>query len=150
MLSKLHGLLVKIGTGLQPVFLLVVRLYWGWQFFIDGRGKLHNLDKVAAYFTSLNLPAPRATAFTIALLQCVFGLFLLAGLFTRFAALVLIGVMCGAYVTAEKEALHSIFSDSDKFVSAAPFLFLFASIIAFCFGPGPVSLDALVFKGKKE
>jgi putative oxidoreductase len=149
MFSKFQGLLARIGTSLQPVLLLLIRLYWGWQFFVDGRGKLHNLDKVAAYFATLNLPMPRLNAIAVASTQCVFGLLLLGGLFTRFASLVLAAVMCVAYLTAEKEALHSIFSDSDKFVSAAPFLFLFASVIVFCFGPGVLSLDALVFKGKK-
>jgi putative oxidoreductase len=149
MFAKIQGLLAKIGTLLQPVLLLLIRLYWGWQFFIDGKGKLQNLDKVAAYFATLNLPMPRANAMAVALTQCVFGLLLLGGLFTRFASLVLAGVMAMAYLTAEKEALHSIFSDSDKFVSAAPFLFLFASAIAFCFGPGIFSLDALIFRGKK-
>src|SRR5580704_6255470 len=126
MFAKIQGLLARVGTLLQPVLLLIVRLYWGWQFFIDGKGKLQNLDKVAAYFATLNLPMPRANAIAVASTQCVFGLLLLGGLFTRFAALVLAGVMSVAYLTAEKEALHAIFSDSDKFVSAAPFLFLFA------------------------
>jgi putative oxidoreductase len=149
MFAKIQGLLAKVGTLLQPVLLLLIRLYWGWQFFIDGKGKLQNLDKVAAYFATLNLPMPRANAIAVASTQCVFGLLLLGGLFTRFAALVLSGVMCVAYLTAEKQALHAIFSDSDKFVSAAPFLFLFASAIVFCFGPGIFSLDALVFRGRK-
>ena len=35
---------------LQPLLLLVIRLYWGWQFFIDGKGKLQNLDKVDRLF----------------------------------------------------------------------------------------------------
>ncbi len=149
MFAKIQGLLAKIGTLLQPVLLLLIRLYWGWQFFVDGKGKLQNLDRVAAYFATLNLPMPRANAIAVATTQCVFGLLLLGGLFTRFAALVLAGVMCVAYLTAEKPALQAIFSDSDKFVSAAPFLFLFASAIAFCFGPGIFSLDALVFRGRK-
>jgi putative oxidoreductase len=149
MFAKIQGLLATVGTALQPVLLLLIRLYWGWQFFIDGKGKLQNLDKVAAYFATLNLPMPRANAIAVASTQCVFGLLLLGGLFSRFAALVLSGVMCVAYLTAEKQALHAIFSDSDKFVSAAPFLFLFASAIAFCFGPGIFSLDALVFRGRK-
>ena len=149
MLTKINALLATAGRFLQCLVLLVIRLYWGWQFFIDGKGKLQNLDRVAAYFATLNLPMPRANAIAVASTQCVFGLLLLGGLFTRFAALVLSGVMCVAYLTAEKQALHAIFSDSDKFVSAAPFLFLFASAIVFCFGPGIFSLDALVFRGRK-
>ena len=54
--------------------------------------------------------------------------------------------MVVAYVTSEKEALHALWADSDKFFAAAPFLFLFASVIVFVFGPGRISLDALIFR----
>jgi len=37
--------------------------------------------------------------------------------------------MIMAYVTADREALHSIFSDPDKFYAAAPYTFLIASLI---------------------
>jgi len=149
MLTKLHSLLAKIGGYLRDPLLLIIRLYWGWQFFIDGRGKLQNLDRVSSYFASLNIPLPRQNVILAASVQCVCGLLLLAGLFTRFAALALIGVMAVAYATAEKDALRAIFTDSDKFVSATPFLFLFASVIAFSFGPGKLSVDALIGKDKK-
>jgi putative oxidoreductase len=56
--------------------------------------------------------------------------------------------MCVAYATADKEALHAIFTNPDKFLSADPFLFLFAALIVFVFGPGKISLDALLFKKK--
>jgi putative oxidoreductase len=149
MFSKLHALLAAIGGCLRNPLLLGIRLYWGWQFFIDGKGKLQNLDRVASYFASLNIPMPRLNAIVVASLQCVCGLLLLAGLFTRFASVVLIGIMCVAYATAERAALAAIFTDSDKFVSATPFLFLFASFIAFVFGPGLFSLDAMFWKDKK-
>jgi len=149
MLTKLQALLATIGDLLRNPLLLVIRLYWGWQFFVDGRGKLQNLERVTTYFASLNIPMPKLNAILAASIQCSCGLLLLAGLFTRFAALALIGVMCVAYATAEREALHAIFTDSDKFVSAAPFLFLLASVIAFAFGPGKLSLDALIGKDKK-
>jgi putative oxidoreductase len=148
-LSKIHTVLAAIGRFLQTPLLLCIRLYWGWQFFIDGRGKLQNLDKVASYFASLNIPMPRLNAILAASTQCVFGLLLAAGLFTRFATLPLIGVMCVAYATAEKDALHAIFSDPDKFVSATPFLFLFAAVIVFAFGPGWLALDTFIWKKKK-
>ena len=35
----------------------------------------------------------------------------------------------------EQEALHALTSDPDKFVTAAPFLFLLASLIVLAFGP---------------
>jgi putative oxidoreductase len=150
LLSKIHALLAAIGRFLQSPLLLAIRLYWGWQFFIDGKGKLQNLDRVASYFASLNIPMPRLNAIVAACVQCVCGLMLLAGLFSRFATLPLIGIMCVAYATADRDALHAIVSDPDKFVSAAEFLFLLASVVVFAFGPGKLSLDAVIFKDKKS
>jgi len=53
-----------------------------------------------------------------------------------------------AYATADKEALLAITSDPDKFVSAAPFLFLLAAVTVLAFGPGRISVDALL--GRKS
>jgi putative oxidoreductase len=49
-----------------------------------------------------------------------------------------------AYITADREALFSIFSDPDKFYAAAPYTFLVASLIVLIFGAGIFSLDALL------
>lgn len=149
MFTRLQAVLAKIGDLLRSPLLLVIRLYWGWQFFVDGKGKLQNLDKVAGFFAGWNIPMPRQSVILAATVQCVCGLLLLAGLFTRLAALALAGVMCVAYATAEKRALHAIFSDPDTFVTATPFLFLLAAVIAFAFGPGRLSLDALAGKDGK-
>jgi len=148
-LSKLRTLLAKIGEALQSPLLLVIRLYWGWQFILTGRGKLMHLDKTARFFASLNIPAPKLNAIMAASTELVGGTLLLLGLFSRFAALALIGVMCVAYGTAEKEALMAIFSNPDKFLGADPFLFLYASVLVFAFGPGKLSVDALIGREKK-
>jgi putative oxidoreductase len=50
--------------------------------------------------------------------------------------------MLVAYITADREALFSIFSSPDKFTGAAPYNFLAASLIVLIFGPGRVSVDA--------
>ncbi len=52
-----------------------------------------------------------------------------------------------AYATAHRKELGSIFTDTDPFTEAPPFLFLLASVIVFAFGPGELSVDALL--GKK-
>jgi putative oxidoreductase len=51
--------------------------------------------------------------------------------------------MLVAYVTADREALGSIFSDPGKFYAADPYTFLFASLIVLIFGAGYLSVDAL-------
>jgi putative oxidoreductase len=142
LLERLYRQLIRAADSLQSVFLLAVRLYWGWQFAEDGWGKLHNLDKVTDFFTSLGLPAPGVTAAFIGGLELVGGVLLAIGLGSRLIALLLTGNMLMAYITADREALSSIFSDPDKFYGASPYTYLFASVIVLIFGPGKFSVDA--------
>jgi len=129
---------------LRSPFLLAVRLYWGWQLIESGWGKLHNLPKVTEFFTSLNLPMPGQMAVFISCVEFFGGIFLAVGLLSRLTALVLTVNMIMAYITADREALQSIFSDPDKFYAAAPYVFLIASLIILIFGPGKLCLDTLL------
>jgi putative oxidoreductase len=148
LISKIHALLVTIGRFLQCPLLLVIRLYWGWQFFLTGKGKLMHLDKTANFFASLNIPMPKLNAILASCTECGCGLLLLLGLCSRFASFALICVMCVALWTADRAAVTSLFSDPDKLFGTDPFLFLYASVLVFAFGPGKIALDTLVFKEK--
>lgn len=143
-LQRAYSLLVSCANALQSAFLLFVRLYWGWQFVVDGWGKLHNLPKVIEYFGSLGLPAPGPTALFVSILELVGGVLLALGLGSRLIALLLTVNMTMAYIAGDREALLSIFSDPDKFSAAAPFTYLMASLIVLIFGPGRYALDYLV------
>ncbi|HWA10955.1 MAG TPA: DoxX family protein [Opitutaceae bacterium] len=140
--------LAVVASWLQPLVLLVIRLYWGWEFFITGKGHLMNLDKTTDFFTDLHIPLPKLNAILAGSTECAGGALLLLGLGTRFITVPLAFTMVIAYVTADNEALHAIFSDPDKFTGATPFLFLYASVLVFAFGPGRLSLDALIFPKK--
>jgi len=131
---------------LQSPFLLVVRLYWGWQLVQSGWGKLHHLDKVTDFFTSLNLPAPGVTAHFVSGLEFVGGLLLILGLGSRLIGLILSVNMLVAYWTADRDALFAVFSDPGKFYNADPYTFLFASAMVLVFGAGLFSVDALLKK----
>jgi putative oxidoreductase len=141
-----HGyrFLTRAGNSLQSPFLLAVRLYWGWQLMQSGWGKLHNLAGVTAFFTSLGLPAPHFTAIAISNLELFGGALLALGLGSRVIGLVLTGNMFMAYVTADRAALLSVFSDPGKFYNADPFTFLMASLLVLIFGPGFFSVDRVV------
>ena len=146
---QLRPLLAKFesfASYLQSPLLLVIRLYWGVSFALTGWGKLTHLDKTAEYFASLDLPLPKLNALAAGSTECFGGALLAVGLFARPVSVPLIFTMIVAYATADREALHAIFSDPDKFVSASPFLFLLAALIVLAFGPGKLSLDALFFK----
>jgi putative oxidoreductase len=143
-LRNLYALLVSIGNSLQSPFLLLVRLYWGWQFCQTGLGKLHNLPHVVEFFTSLGIPAPALNAYFVSGLEFFGGILLAVGLCSRPIALMLGIDMFVAYATADREALMSIFSDPGKFYNADPFTFLMASLIIFIFGPGRFAVDYLI------
>jgi putative oxidoreductase len=143
-LGKTYCLWVKAVSCLQSPLLLAMRLYWGWQFFQTGKGKLMNLDRTTGFFQSLNIPHPHLNAIMAGCTECFGGLFLLLGLGSRVLTIPLIFTMCIAYATAERESLNTIFSDPDKFVSAAPFEFMLCAIIVLVFGPGVFSLDWLI------
>ena len=143
---KLNHLLALLAGLLRPIFLLIIRLYWGWQFFLTGKGKLTHLERTTDYFASLSIPLPKVNAILAGSTELVFGLLFLAGIGGRVVPLPLIGLLVVAYITSEQAALHAFFSDPDKFLTADPFLFLFATVIVFVFGPGKLSLDALFAK----
>jgi putative oxidoreductase len=131
-------------SWLQPVFLLVIRLYWGWQFFETGKGKLMDIPKVTGFFQSLGIPFPAVNAYLAGCTECFGGLLLLLGLGCRITTLPLIFTMIIAYITASPDVVKHIFSKPDDFVTADPFLFMLTAVIIFLFGPGGLSLDGLI------
>jgi putative oxidoreductase len=137
-------LLIRAASSVQSPFLLAVRLYWGWQFIETGWGKLTDIGKVIGFFTDLGIPAPVFNAYFVSGLEFGGGLLLVLGLGSRLIALPLLIDMVVAYITADREALFSILSNPDKFMGAAPFTFLIASIIVLIFGAGKISVDALL------
>jgi len=60
--------------------------------------------------------------------------------------------MVVAYITADREAWTSFFSDSGKFFAADPFPFLLVSLLVLIFGPGFFSVDTIVkwYRKKRE
>jgi putative oxidoreductase len=143
-LLKSYAGFATLVSSLQFPFLLLVRLYWGWQFAQSGWGKLHHLDKITDFFTNLNIPLPAASAHFVAGLEFVGGSFLILGLGSRLIGLLLTFNMLVAYWTADREAFFSIFSDPGKFYTADPYTFLFASALILIFGAGLFSVDALL------
>lgn len=144
MLSRPYELFASVASSLRSPFLLLVRLYWGWQFMQTGWGKLHHLEQVTGFFASLGLPAPGATAIFVGCVEFFGGLLLIAGLASRLTGLVLTGNMLVAYITADREALLSVISNPGKFYGADPYTFLFAALLVLLFGPGWFAVDTLI------
>ena len=139
---------VRSLNSAQSVFLLIIRLYWGYSFIMTGRGKFMNWDRTVEFFQSLNIPMPEINVGMAASTEFFGGICLLLGLGSRFITVPLIFTMGVAYATAHREELLGIFDDADPFVSAPPFLFLYTCIVILLFGAGKFSLDYLIAKNR--
>ena len=138
--EKVQGLLAHLAGYLQHPFLLLVRLYWGWGFFVAGKGKLMNLSQTAATFEMWEIPMPKLNAVLAGSTETLFGLALLVGLFSRLSAIPLVFVTCVAYLTAHAEEVESL----ADFIAAPPFNHMMAAIIVLMFGSGVFSADHLL------
>jgi putative oxidoreductase len=139
-----HVAFCRAVSSLVAPFLLLVRLYWGWQFAQSGWGKLHRLPQVTQFFASLNIPAAGLNAAFVSWLEFIGGILLILGLASRWTALLLVIDMLVAYVTADTAALRSIISDPGKFYNADPYTFLFAGLMILIFGPGKFAIDSFL------
>jgi putative oxidoreductase len=89
---------------------IIARITIGSVFIESGIGKLHSLPKVIAYFESLHIPLASIQAPLVSALELVCGILVLTGLFSRIAAIPLIGIMIVALFTAKVSDINN-FSD---------------------------------------
>jgi putative oxidoreductase len=115
----------------------VGRITLGVLFASTGWGKLHNLDKVSAFFAELGIPAPGLNAHVVSFVELVGGTLLVVGLASRLAALPLIASMAVAILTAQREQVHGL-PDLFGLVEWTYLALLLWVAIA---GPGKVSID---------
>jgi len=136
----LYVLPARVGSLLQWLPPLVARVAVGWTFLQTGWGKLHDLDAVIGFFRDLGIPAPELQAPFVASVELVCGTLFLVGLFSRIAALPLIGTMVVAIATAlwkDVDSAGALFGLSEFL-----YIVIFAWIASY--GPGAVALDPLV------
>jgi len=111
---------------------------------LTGQGHLANIGKVSEFFVSLGIPFPTLNAYLSSSVECFGSLLLIVGFASRLTAIPVAVTMAVAYLTADLEAVTSIFSDPDKFVKADPFPYFICALIVLVFGPGRFSIDALI------
>ncbi len=140
----LYSFIIKIGSNLQSLFLLYMRVVWGHQFFITGLGKLENIQKVVDFFTSLNIPFPLFNAYLVGTIEMVGGFLLFIGFASRLTAIPLIIIMLTALSTAHVPEISNFrfLLEPLSLVKQTPYPFLITCILVFVFGPGRVSIDA--------
>lgn len=125
---------------------LVTRLVLGHAFYLTGKGKLANPENVVGFFTSLGIPMPELNAAFVSNLEFYGGLLLVAGLLTRVVAAGLASTMIVALLTADRESFVGAIRGTGEAgpTDVAAFVFLVLLSWLVIYGPGLVSLDALV------
>jgi putative oxidoreductase len=145
-LEKLYGILIKIGSNLQSLFLLYMRLTWGHQLFLTGMDQLKEIGAFAALLAKFHYPAPSFHAHEIAILELVGGFLLFIGFFSRLIAIPLILLFLTTLSTIHADALASFrfVAEPMTLVLQRPYPFLITSLLVFIFGPGRLSFDAWI------
>jgi putative oxidoreductase len=139
-MTKCRELFNSILDRIQWLPGLLSRLTIGGIFIPTGWGKLHHLDKVAEFFASLGIPAPHLQAPFVAGVEFGGGILILLGLFTRIAAIPLIGTMVVAIVTAKIHDVHEL----GDFFSLSEYLLIVVLLWLVVKGAGAVSLDRVL------
>ena len=119
---------------------LLGRLAVGLLFLSTGWGKVHNLASVTEYFGELHIPAPAFNATLASWTELLGGTMLVLGLGSRLAALPLMVTMTVAILTALSDKIHGL---PDLF-GQVEWTYLVLLLVIVVFGPGRMSLDALV------
>jgi putative oxidoreductase len=128
----------------------------GQAFYQTGSGKLADISRVVAFFTELGIPMPELQANFVARVEYYGAILLVLGLLARIAAALLSSTMIVALMTADQQDfLGALMGAGDKgLTDVVPVVYLLFLLWIVLYGPGPISLDALLKKtlglGRKD
>jgi putative oxidoreductase len=150
MLGIMNATMARVEAARNVLLRALERVYWiapllgrlgvGLLFVSTGWGKVHDIPKVTMFFTTLGIPAPALNAVVVSYTELIGGSLLVAGLFTRLAAIPLIVSMIVAILTAKLADLHGLFD----LVGFDEFTYLVVLVMIAVIGPGAVSLDRVL------
>jgi putative oxidoreductase len=138
------GRVLRIAGVLAFVAALLTRIVIGQAFYYTGKAKL--AEPPVQFFSDLGIPFPTANAIFVANLEHYGGILLIIGLATRLTALLLSSTMVVAVLTAHRtqvwDAARGVGDAVLADITALTYLALLLWLVFF--GPGALSLDALV------
>ena len=128
----------KYSTGAFNIAMLLLKISTGVLMMNHGYGKLMHFSEYSTKFMNF-MGLGSTISLSLALFAEFFcSMFLILGLFTRFAAIPLIVTMCVVLFQVHKA---DFFGDGET-----PVLFLTAYIVLLLVGPGKVSVDSMIGK----
>ncbi len=145
--------IISTGNFFGHLVLLIMRLYWGYAFYLAGSGKLAHVQDTAAFFSAHGIPFPEAMVYIVGGIELVGGCLLMVGFASRLACIPLIIILLTALFTVHYEPVTKVLTNPEIFLAQAPITYLIVTMVVFVFGPGWLSLDFLIetlfFRRKK-
>jgi len=147
-LRRARARALKLLAALAFLAPLLTRLVIGQAFHQTGSGKIENFANTVGFFTELGIPMPQANAFFVSRLEYWGGLLLIGGLFTRLVAAGLASTMVVALLTADRETFLGALKGTSEagLTDVTSFVYLLFLVWLVLFGPGLVSLDAVLVR----
>jgi putative oxidoreductase len=154
-LVRCYLLFALVASYFQSLALLALRIGIGSALIVSGWSHLHDINMMVERFKRWHIPHPLFNVYVSGTTEAVGGALLILGLATRLISLPLIVNFVVAYATASRSefgelrrGLHagpaSAWDAWGDIVNDSAMPFLAASIITLAFGPGLISLDALI------
>lgn len=145
-LRRARALALKLAASLAFLAPLLTRLVIGQAYHQTGSGKIENFANTVSFFGELGIPMPQANAFFVSRLEFWGGLLLALGLATRLVAAALASTMVVALATADRATFLDALKGTGEagLTDVASFVYLLFLAWLALYGPGPLSLDALV------
>ena len=142
--KKLYRAEIRVLDVVKDPVLLALRLCFGRLFIVAGWGKLQDVEFQTNSFAGYGIPLPEFNVYLASTTEIVCGALLLIGFASRIVTIPLIVTMLVAYMTAHPDEWAAFWDKTLVFLKAPPFLYLYTAIIVLLFGPGRVSVDALL------
>lgn len=119
------------------------RVFCGIVFIVHGDPKIMNLAGTSTFFSE-NFGIPGWLAIPIAILEFFGGMLLVVGLGSRIVAALFILEMLGAMIFVHFAAGWDVFAGGYEY-NLALIILLLAVVL---FGPGPLSVDRMIWRGR--
>lgn len=140
LLKRWTNAALGLTTSLDWLAPLLVRIYFGYFWAETGWGKIHNLNAFAQRFVGWGVPYPHISAALSGYTECIGGILLMLGLFTRLVSIPLMFNMFVALVMVKMKEVTAI----DDFAEMDEALYMFILFWLMMAGPGRISIDHLI------
>jgi putative oxidoreductase len=137
---------------IQPWFMLLLRLYIGYQAAVAGWAHLHHVDDTTDFFKELNIPFPRLNVYIAGTTELVGGVLLALGLASRLVAVpfsfnFVIAILApDLHYDKYRDMLLHFWRSQDFILKDDAFPFLFVGVMVLIYGPGWISLDHFLLR----